>query len=132
MRGRKAGSGKLHPDQIAFRSIDLLPHLEVRTDRCETSEHTVARRDLLRYYRLLDDSMPQVSEDELAFMCEVVSNDDYQHVCDEVAGAPADVEDRYGVNADELVVRLREMNPWQVMALLDAVERYRLLREAGA
>lgn len=125
--GRRAGYGKLHPDQIAFRSVDLLPSLTCRTDRCETSEHTIARRDLLRYYALLEDSMPEVSEKELAFLCEVVTTDDHRQFLDDVLNASNGTAEKHGVNTSDLSLRLRKMNLCQVLALLDTVERLRLL-----
>ena len=41
---------------------------------------------------------------------------------------PANLQDKYGVNAIDLAVRVRNLDLWQALALLDAVVRCRLKR----
>jgi hypothetical protein len=125
--GRPAGFGNKHSDQIAFRAdADLLSQLAPRTGRQDTSEHTIARRDLARYYTLLESVSLEISDAEFNLLCEVVATDDFRLLSAIVTAAPVDVQDGYGVNATEVGKRLEAMENLQLLALLDAIERYRI------
>jgi hypothetical protein len=127
------------PD-IRFRATPPLGDiLEARTasaGRLDISE--VARRDLIRYYHLLQESLPADAFEvaELATIYAATANaildgDTYRFLWAEVDDAceheGADKE--WGADRQTLVAKIRRLSPCQTLALLDAMERVSVMQE---
>lgn len=112
---------------IAFGSPELDAALRSRGD--EPNE--VAVRDLQRYYALLPRATPRFKEEEASLLVEALAGqaipmDDIRGVWSIVQKRmQRDMLDRrWFVDGVSLVAKLRFMEPWQLMALIDAIERY--------
>jgi hypothetical protein len=127
--GRPPGRGKINPHQIAFRAGDILPRLEERVIPQVTSEHTVARRDLARYYKLMALTPPPVTESEVGLIAEAVVSDDPGYLWADVADATKDTQKRFDVDATALSLKVRAMSAAEVISLLDLAERVRIVNQ---
>jgi hypothetical protein len=137
----KTRNGSL-PAIVSFRGGELLPLLGARGE----TAGPVARRDLCRYYELLDEYLGSLtlSEPEARLLCDAADDllERVEHTASgtlptrcwlwaAVADAIRDrgLDDKYGVGEPEaLVQRIRALEPATARALLDALERYRHAR----
>jgi hypothetical protein len=133
------------PPIVSFRGGELLPLL------CARGETTgpVARRDLARYYDLLEEYLERLalSEPEARLLCDAADDllDRLDHTGSgtlpahrwlwaEVSDAIRDrgLDEQYGIaDPQALVDRVRALEPAEGRALLDALERYRHARGRG-
>jgi hypothetical protein len=125
---------------INFRLQAGLPqHIEQRVTAGLTGS-LVARRDLGRYYALLDAALGTVhlSTAEAALVCDAVGSaaaDQYAFVWAAVADGirARGLEAKWSVDGAALIDRLRALSPGQALALADAVERFWVVsRQDGA
>ena len=133
------------PEIVSFRGGELLPLLATRGK----TAGPVARRDLARYYELLDEYLERLalSEAEARLLCDAADDllERVEHtgagtlpahrwLWAEVADAIRDrgLDDKYGIRDPQaLVDRVRGLEPAEGRALLDALERYRTARGRG-
>jgi len=133
------------PAIVSFRGGELLPLLAARGE----TAGPVARRDLTRYYELLEEYLErlELSESEAQLLCDAADDlldrldqtgsgalPAHRWLWAEVADAIRDrrLDDKYGVDDPEaLVDRVRALEPAEGRALLDALERYRHARGRG-
>ncbi len=118
-------------DRIEFRAGPVAGPISDRTGTI--SEGLVARRDLERYYALLDHELARVelSEAEASLICDALNGTlmdphSYRLLWAEVADAVRldGLDAKWGVDGDALVERLRALSPGAMMAVVDAVERF--------
>lgn len=121
---------------VQFRDVRLEPMLEARTGSFLDSKGQVAKRDLERYYYLLQAALKSalkklgLSEGEALLMCDLANGTLWEphtaallwaQVAD---GAEEGYGDKWGVDAEALAARLRSLEPMESMALVDALERW--------
>jgi hypothetical protein len=126
--------------RVQFRAGDgLAEQLAARADRA-VSLGLVAKRDLARYYALLERELTRIrlSEPEASLIV-----DAYNGTFWEPHTAPllwADIDDairydgldqKWGVDGADLFARLRALAPFALLALVDAAERYWVAAGAG-
>lgn len=112
---------------ITFRPGPLASALEARG----ANAAEVVRRDLARYYQLLERELRWVrlSEPEASLICDALNGsfiDDPQGLEAEIADA-CDLDGlhtKWGVDRDALLTSIRSWTYAQRAAVLDAVERY--------
>jgi len=120
-------------DSMHIRPGALTPALTERADEGKTLA-SVARRDLERYYWIIGEEAERLglSEDELGLVRDVCSGtvwsgSSYRLIWAEVADALADgVAEKWDVDGEALVAKLRTLSPAACMALVDDVERHAL------
>lgn len=121
------------PDQsgtppISFRSGDLLEPILIRATEASGLGVT-AKRDLGRYYALIGEAKRtlSLSRNELCATMDACNGlhlvDDirWRYLWADVADTP-DLGDKWGIDRDALVAKLRAMTPLQLIALADAIE----------
>lgn len=124
---------------VQFRPGDLASALDARTD-AGLNRNEVARRDLARYYAALAFELRGIvlSEAEAALVCDAcngVLHD--EQTAGWIAEGVADaivldgLADKWGIDGDDLIARLRSLRHTQRLAIVDAVERYWVLTERG-
>jgi hypothetical protein len=113
--------------ELAFGSAELDAAIRSRGDDL----NQIAARDLQRYYALLSRATPRFKEEEACLLAEALSGhsiptEDIRRVWSVVQkGIQRDMLDRrWFVDGVSLIAKLRFMEPWQLMALIDAIERY--------
>ena len=93
----------------------------------------IARRDLERYYQALPDEMRdiQLSQDEMSLLRDALNGVLHEPHTYRLLWAGVDdairhegLAEKWHVDGEALVTRLRDMTPGQTMAIIDAVERY--------
>lgn len=126
---------------ISFRPGEIKDDLIART-RGGTEDATgkwlsqIAQRDLERYYYLLRVSLPTFTVNEAQLICDVMNGTITEpHTASLLWANVADaLEDGYAekwsVDGDALVKRLRALTPFEQLAVADAVERF--WRRVGA
>ena len=121
---------------IQFRDAVLTPLLNSRGDNA----NEIARRDLTRYYVLINATLPMIQE-------QFSDQREWALLRDTIAGAPgldyspkallvsvADAiqidraDQRFDVDGADLLRRLRALNPLELMTLLDMTERWWVIR----
>ncbi len=120
--------GNMYP-RIQFRSSEILDReLAARSDE-SLSVHTVAKRDLERYYEMLQRSLPSFTQGEAMLLVDVLNGT--LHLSYSMHLIWAEVSDalkegyaeKWEVDGTALVEKLRELTPFECMAVADAVER---------
>ncbi|GHO89257.1 hypothetical protein [Dictyobacter formicarum] len=119
----------MNPKLIQFRAASTLEkNLQGRTPTGKPAGE-IARRDLVRYYSLLRQSLPAFQMAEAMLIVEALQRNppDMEQVqrlwiSVEQAVKADQLEQRWRVNAAALVERLRTLTPAECMAICDAVE----------
>ncbi len=117
---------------IVFRAGGLCYDLDARHD--EHGQSMGVSDDLGRYYRLLEKELRRIdlTTPELELLCDIVTRTSfdgenfdllYGYVDKALHEAPGIAKKR-GVDASELLRKLRELRPGQCLALIDAIERF--------
>lgn len=124
--------------QVRFRPASLSVPLRDRSWDGRPVD-LVARRDLQRYYTLLDLSLDRVvlSESEAGLVCHAlnwlqqaspdeVEIDHWQVAWADVADAirRERLDQQWNVDGEELIQRLRRLSPGELAAIVDAAERF--------
>lgn len=121
---------------IQFRARSLEEPLRVRVGTgLAMSVHTVASRDLARYYAVIDASLRRLrfTDSEASLICEALSGPLWEepstvmHLWAMVSDAIQidHLASKWGVeDPDGLIDRLRTASPGELMAIADAVERF--------
>ena len=116
---------------IGFRPTPALDvQLKARGD--DTEKHGIARRDLERYYKVLEQSLKQLefTVAELRLMADVANGTLFEpHTVSLLWANVADSAEegygqKWGVDIEVLVSKLRALSFAQTMALVDALERW--------
>lgn len=126
-------SEKKGTSQVFFRAGDLQPALEERTEQSGSIGRT-ARRDLERYYRLLQPELASLngkfSSGEFALMLDVANGMILDSTGVALFWANVDDACRNGLDkahevaGPSLVEKLRGLRGGQLYALIDALERW--------
>jgi len=125
----------IEPRNVNFRPEGLRVPLAARADRDKgLTEHGVAKRDLARYYAVIVDSMPEMSAVEAGVIVDVLKDspmgaDNYQYLWAEIADIRWS-EERWKVDAVALAEKVKNWSAAEVMAVIDAAERYRIMARA--
>ena len=109
--------GNLH--NICFRAGTLIGQLTARTKRPALTEHAVARRDLERYYSLLDPTDIMISKSGLETLKRIVETGKTNNL-DKIRLLSAEAEE---AGDTALATKLGNMTPFELITLVDAVER---------
>jgi hypothetical protein len=133
-------------EHIQFRQSYLEPELAEREGEGH-SRDLVAKRDLARYYTMLEASLRRIelSEDEARLCCQALDlpvgiDDDRRDRTsqDRWQAARAEIEEairlnhidkKYGVDGSSLLEYLSTLSPGEICALVDACERFWLIQE---
>lgn len=124
------------PDnQIRFR-VDsaLFDKVQRRTSRGRGGYGITARRDLARYYTILEKNLPKFRQNEAGLILEVLLQErvevEYSHllwaVIDDAIQA-RELDQRWNVDGLALVARIRALNPIEKLALIDAGDEARTI-----
>jgi hypothetical protein len=117
---------------VAFRNADLEPMLQARVNPTAASPGLVAVRDLERYYKMMAAALKRIdlSRDEAALLADLfngtiwtaeTANLLYAQVEDSI---PDGYPEKWSVDAAALVAKLRKLNGFQCLAIVDALERF--------
>lgn len=117
---------------IQFRDSDLSEQLDLRTSNFLDSRGQVARRDLGRYYKALEETLRQIplSDREALLICDLSNGTlwDPMTVTMLWAQVADSLEEGYdkkwGVDGEALTQKLRKLNHFQCQAVVDAAERF--------
>ena len=111
---------------VTFRATSIESDLTARG----TNVHQTARRDLERYYGALRRSLPKFDESGATLLVSALNG--VITTPETVSLLWATVDDfarQYGKNAEPLVARLRALRPFELLAVVDACERFWLLTD---
>jgi hypothetical protein len=112
------------PGPIQFRSVELEPHLEARSDG---SLGQVAVRDLGRYYEALNRARPTFSRDEALAIIEVCNGTLWEPWSIPLLWASVSdakgLGERWSIDQAALVDRLRALTYIEILAIIDSAER---------
>lgn len=119
---------KYNSNKIAFHAADLIDALKQRNP---DSPSLAAKRDLERYYTLLEDALPtlDLSEAEALLIFDALngvkfSTETIQLLRYNVAdGIEERLDQKWGVNGKALLQKLKSYNHTQLFALADAIEQ---------
>ncbi len=120
-------------DVIKFRASDLAGPLKERADAIWHSKSLVAKRDLERYYSLLERTLPTLglSKEEVCLVADSLNGTLIEPHTLSLVWANVDdsirldgLDEKWGVDGEALVGKLRAFTPLQATALVDAVERF--------
>lgn len=115
--------------QVNFRAGELEPALSARGE----SLALVARRDLERYYQLLTDELQavQLSEGEAGLIVDALNGTlldahSYRYLPAEIMDALNGtlLTDKWAVDGEALTGKLARLSRGQLLAVVDAAERY--------
>ena len=127
---------------ISFRPGEIKDDLVLRTDDGADDAtgkllSETARRDLERYYSLLRVSLPQFSTGEALLICDAMNGTITEpHTASLVWAVVADaledgLAEKWHVDGEALVKRLRSLTPFEQLAVADACERFWRLVSSG-
>jgi len=117
-------------NQIAFRAGQkLLAQVLARANAESRSE--IARRDLTRYYRLLEGAMPELTEAEFSLLCDLCNGTFFgefelspsKTLLVELQGG-AYLASKWGVDYGQLLAKVQRWADWQGAAVVDGMERF--------
>ena len=115
------------PGPIQFRNTDLEPKLDARAGHGQ-GRGSIASRDLERYYETLSRSMPTYTREEAMALCDACNGTLWEPWSVMLLWANiADAEglgQKWRIDQDELVGRLRGMRYAELMATVDGIERF--------
>jgi hypothetical protein len=122
-------------ETLSFRIDETLAgKIEARVSNWLESSHAVARRELERYYEVLQRELASISltESEANLLCDVCNGTSFEPIAfvgalyiqvedgDELEG----VGEKWGVDAKAFAEKLKALSFTQCLALVDAVERF--------
>ena len=127
------------PAMVAFRPTFLVPAIKERQGRSAPTPGAVVKRDLERYYRVIDDETrrlrDRLSDTEWLLVIDVLSAIEYGPDTYRLlwASVAAELDDRNTgqkeIDADALIAKLRDLTPGAAMALVDFAERFKIGEE---
>ena len=106
-------------DNIIFRPGTLVGQLTARTKRPGLTEHAVARRDLERYYSLLDPTDIVISKSGLETLKHLVEKGQTSNL-DKIRLLSTEAEKAGDIS---LATKLENMTPFELITLVDATEK---------
>ena len=117
-------------NRITFRaSGDLLRALDTRSDD-GLSRNLTAKRDLERYYYIIDRAMPELTENEASLICDVM-NGTINEPADAIRMLPVVLDDagreyyeKWNVDKRRLLTNILLLPDSGKAAIIDAVERF--------
>lgn len=120
------------PAPVSFRNADLESELKTRVNTMSASQGLIAARDLQRYYTMLKHALKTVNleRNEALLLCDVSNGTiwDVSTVKLLYAQVEDSLEDGYAekwdVDAPALIAKLRKLNGFQCLAVVDAIERW--------
>ena len=119
------------PAPIQFRPGDIDEEIQARKQSMDSSVNVTAKRDLERYYKLLDGVRPHFTRQQALFLCDLLNGTLFDPVMQaarllwaEVQDAPPALAEKYDVDQDALVERLNALSLAESLAVIDAVERF--------
>lgn len=108
----------------------LAEQLEARDYPHESHANELARRDLGRYYEVLARSLAtvQLSKAEASALCDANNGTAWDNwsislLWANVADCPG-LDEKWGVNVDALIAKIRSWSYPQCLAVVDAIERF--------
>lgn len=120
--------------QINLRMPDtLIRQLDVRTDAARGGLSEAIRETLERYFYLIDTSRAEIADNftqgEVSLLVDICNGTWFEPlftgaVRANVEDAEGDYFDKWSVNRDALILKLRLLTPVQELALVDAIERF--------
>ena len=117
--------------KIQFAATEVADKIQARTRSTDTSIHIAARRDLRRYYELLEQSRPTFSEAEAHFLVDIFNGTHFDPIemsatmlWASVEDAPEATAEKHGIDRGDVVGRLRTLSFAEGLAVIDAVERF--------
>ncbi len=121
---------KTYPNHVGFKAPpDVFDALQHRQGNHSIS--ITAKRDLERYYRLLEMEAQEFTEAEASLICDALNGTFFEpHTITLLWANIADairydgLDGKWDVDGAALVERLRNLTPAQTFALADAAERF--------
>jgi hypothetical protein len=122
------------PAPITFRHAEVERALRARAGTPDGPVSAIASRDLARYYDTIARSLATLtfSEAEASAICDALngtmldSPDTYRFAWAEIADADRlnGLGEKWGVDGQALAARVRALHPAELVALVDAVDRF--------
>ena len=115
---------------IQFNATSIINKIRAREDQGR-SEHQTARRDLTRYYKMLEEERPAFTYEQASVLCDVLNGVIFEPIDHapqilqiEVQDAPDDLFEKWDVDQDRLEKRVADLSFAKALATIDAVERF--------
>lgn len=116
--------------RIQFNASECIDQIYERTPKGH-SEHLQARRDLRRYYKMLRAVRPTFTPDEAHLIVDVLNGvwfeltyDTTQHLIIAFEDAEDAYYEKWEVDRDAFLARLRSMSYAEALSIIDAAERF--------
>jgi len=115
---------------IQFNATSIIDKIRAR-DNQRRSEHLTARRDLKRYYKLLEASRPTLPFEQAKLLCDLLNGTMFEPINHapqilqiKVQDAPDQLFEKWDVSRDKLEQRVADFSDAEAYAVIDAVERF--------
>jgi len=115
---------------IQFNATALIDEIRARESRSR-SEHQTARRDLTRYYKMLEEERPAFTHEQASLLCDLLNGvmlEPLDHAPQglqiEIQDAPGQLFEKWDVDRGRLEKRVADLSFAEALATIDAVERF--------
>ena len=116
--------------RIQFNATPIIDKIRARESRGR-SEHQTARRDLTRYYKMLEEERPAFTHEQASVLCDMLNGvmlEPIDHAPQllqiEVQDAPDQLFEKWDVDQGRLEKRVADLSFAKALATIDAVERF--------
>jgi len=116
---------------IQFAAPQIGDKISERNQPEEGSENITARRDLRRYYKLIQEALPIYSKEQASLLCDLLNGVRIepierapQLIRIEVHDAPDAIFEKWDVDRGQLGKRVANLSFAEAVATVDAVERF--------
>jgi len=116
--------------RIQFNATPIIEKIRTRKSRGR-SEHQTARRDLKRYYQLLEASRPTLPFRQAKLLCDLLNGTMFEPIDRapqllqiEVQDAPDRLFEKWDVSREKFERRVADFSAAEAYATIDAVERF--------
>jgi len=115
---------------IQFNATAIIDEIRARESQ-NRSEHQTARRDLIRYYKALEEERPAFTHEQASLLCDLLNGvvlEPLDHASQglqiEIQDAPDLLFEKWDVDPDRLERRVADLSFAEALATIDAVERF--------
>jgi len=115
---------------IQFNATALMNEIRARESQSR-SEHQTARRDLTRYYKVLEEERPAFTHEQASLLCVLLNGvmlEPLDHAAQglqiEIQDAPDQLFEKWDVDRGRLEKRVANLSFAEALATIDAVERF--------
>ena len=115
---------------IQFNATSIIGEIRAREGRSR-SEHQTARRDLTRYYKMLEEERPAFTHEQASLLCDLLNGVMLEPLDHAAQGLQIEIQDasdrlfeKWGLDRGRLEKRVADLSFAEALATIDAVERF--------